>query len=256
VTLTLSSTASDITSRLMRLAPRRCADILLRRGLTRRPWTTLGRPPRPMTHASATTQWRGESEDELRQLLTSHGVDVSAWARGNAKTVASLFTEVQEKETTLLVSGGTVTRQLTVMQVAVRDPRHKDRVLVEASQVLPDGRERRREVLLAEKMIDGEDWQDAALRGIAEELGSVLGDALHVRLRTESHAVRTAAHDSPSYPGIRTEYTIHRVDADVEGLPVDVDGFETREPRPGGKELLTRWEWRMDIPPDKWFGYT
>lgn len=210
-----------------------------------------------MARASDPVAWRGDSEEELRQLLTSRGVNTAAWGQGNAKTVTSLFAEVEDQETTLLLRpDGTLVRALNVMQVAVRDPRHRDRVLVEASQVLPDGRERRREVLLAEKMMAGEQWQDAAMRGIAEELGSILGDVLYVRLRHDTYTVRAASHDSPSYPGLRTEYTIHRVDADVEGLPADVDRFETREPRPGGKELVTRWEWRRDIPPDKWFGYT
>ena len=211
-----------------------------------------------MASAADAGTWRGDSDAEpaLRQMLTSRGVDVSRWGTGNAKSVASLLEEVTSNETTLrLDDTNAVTRELHVMQVAVRDPRHQDRVLVEASQILPDGRERRREVLLAEKMIAGEPWQDAAMRGIAEELGSILGDVLYVRLKEDTHSVRTAAHESPSYPGLATQYTIHRVDADVEGLPTDVDSFTTEEPRPGGKQLVTHWEWRRDIPPDKWFGY-
>jgi hypothetical protein len=210
-----------------------------------------------MANAADATIWRDDSEAELRDLLTSRGVDVSRWGTGNAKTCASLLEEVTSNETTLRLddTNNTVTRELHVIQVAVRDSRHSDRVLVEASQILPDGRERRREVLLAEKMIAGEQWQDAAVRGIAEELGSILGDVLYARLKEETHSVRTAAHASPSYPGLSTHYTIHRVDADVEGLPTDVDKFETVEPRAGGTTLVTHWEWRSEIPADKWFGY-
>ena len=208
-----------------------------------------------MASVADASVWRGDSEAELRELLTSRGVDVSRWGTGNAKTCASLLEEVTSNETTLRLDNNTVTRELHVMQVAVRDPRHRDRVLVEASQILPDGRERRREVLLAEKMIGGELWQDAAMRGIAEELGSILGDVLYARLKEDTHSVRTAAHESPSYPGLSTQYTIHRVDADVEGLPTDVDAFQTVEPRAGGTTLVTHWEWRKEVPPDKWFGY-
>lgn len=49
-------------------------------------------------------------------------------------------------------------------------------VLVEQRQVLPDGRERTRNLPLAEKMIGGEPWRAAVLRAVSEELGSALKD--------------------------------------------------------------------------------
>lgn len=47
-------------------------------------------------------------------------------------------------------------------------------VLTEAKQQLPDGRVRSRGIPLSEKLLPGEDWREAALRAVAEELGSAL----------------------------------------------------------------------------------
>jgi hypothetical protein len=131
------------------------------------------------------------------------------------------------------------------MQVSVRDAR--GRILVEASQVLPDGRTRSRSLLLSEKMIAGEAWQGAARRGISEELGSVLGAAPSITLAEGSHAVRAVRKDSQSYPGVLTVYEVSSADAHVEGLP-EADRFTTTEPRPPTGQLVTHWEWR-ETPP-------
>ena len=129
------------------------------------------------------------------------------------------------------------------MQLRIRDAR--GRTLVEAAQALPDGRVRRRGVLMSEKRVRGEAWTAAARRGVAEELGTAApGD---VALDEASHAVRSVRKDSMSYPGLATAYEVHCADASVPGLPPH--GFQTREPRPGG-ELVTTWEWRDEPPPD------
>jgi len=129
------------------------------------------------------------------------------------------------------------------VQLRIRDAR--GRTLVEASQTLPDGRVRRRGLLLSEKRVRGEAWDVAARRGVAEELESAAaGD---VALDEASHRVRHVAKDSMSYPGLPTEYEVHSADATVAGLPQL--GFQTREPRPGG-ELVTTWQWQDEPPPD------
>lgn len=45
---------------------------------------------------------------------------------------------------------------------------------MEASQQLPDGRIRHRNLPLSEKLLAGESWQDAVPRAVQEELGTVL----------------------------------------------------------------------------------
>ena len=129
------------------------------------------------------------------------------------------------------------------MQLRIRDSR--GRTLVEAKQALPDGRVRRRGLLLSEKRVRGEAWVQAARRGVAEELGSAAPAA--VALDEASHRVRTVRKVSMSYPGLSTAYEVHTADAAVAGLPEE--SFETREARPGG-ELVTTWEWHQQPPPD------
>jgi hypothetical protein len=128
------------------------------------------------------------------------------------------------------------------VQLRIRDS--DGRTLVEASQALPDGRVRRRGLLLSEKRTRGEAWAVAARRGVAEELGSAAPG--QVVLDEGSHRVRLVDKDSMSYPGLHTVYEVHAADAAVPGLPQQT--FQTREPRPGG-ELVTTWEWH-DQPPD------
>lgn len=129
------------------------------------------------------------------------------------------------------------------MQLRIRDSR--GRTLVEAKQVLPDGRVRRRGLLLSEKRVRSETWAEAARRGIAEELGSAAPGA--VALDEASHRVRTVRKDSMSYPGLTTMYEVHTAEAAIAGLPDE--SFETSEPRPGG-ELRTTWEWHEQAPAD------
>ena len=116
---------------------------------------------------------------------------------------------------------------------------------MEAAQALPDGRVRRRGLLLSEKRVRDEAWAVAARRGVAEELGSAAPE--EVTLLEATHRVRHVDKDSMSYPGLHTVYEVHAADAAVPGLPKQT--FQTREPRPGG-ELVTTWEWHDEPPPD------
>ena len=59
-------------------------------------------------------------------------------------------------------------------------PTHPCQILFEEEQILPDGRSRRRNVALSEKLIGDEDWQDAVLRAVQEELGSILPSGYEV----------------------------------------------------------------------------
>jgi hypothetical protein len=48
-------------------------------------------------------------------------------------------------------------------------------------QVLPNGSRRTRGLPLSEKLLPGERWQEAVVRGIVEELGPVLPEDPQVR---------------------------------------------------------------------------
>lgn len=60
-------------------------------------------------------------------------------------------------------------------------------VLQEEYQILPNGVQRARGVPLSEKMKAGEAWQDAVLRAVKEELGSVLPSEPEVGRLVEQH---------------------------------------------------------------------
>ncbi len=135
-------------------------------------------------------------------------------------------------ESALEAVGGTPLRRVAVVNVRLHDA--AGRLLVEAVQVLPGGAVRARGGPLAEKMLPGESWRAAALRGVAEELGAgarvELDDATHTRTEEERAS-------SQSYPGLRTRYECHSVEGAAPGLPAE--SFETVE-----GELIHRWEWR------------
>lgn len=57
-------------------------------------------------------------------------------------------------------------------------------VLTEAKQQLPDGRTRSRGLPVSEKLLPGEGWREAALRAVAEELGSALPADWQDQVRT------------------------------------------------------------------------
>jgi hypothetical protein len=72
-------------------------------------------------------------------------------------------------------------------------------ILHEAEQIFPDGRRRRRNIPLSEKLLPGESAYDAAARGITEELGDM---AQGVTLGRQLPATSKVA-KSESYPGLQ-----------------------------------------------------
>lgn len=57
------------------------------------------------------------------------------------------------------------------------------------AQVLPNGNRRSRRLPLSEKLLPGERWQEAVVRGVVEELGPVL--PANPEVRTGRHGVQT-----------------------------------------------------------------
>ena len=112
------------------------------------------------------------------------------------------------------------------------------RYVVEEEQTFPDGRVRKRGMLLAEKKRGGEVWSDCALRGLAEELGA------EGRLRAESYRSFEEEKRSLSYPGLLSRYITHAVAVELtsDGAALGLPGFrpfETVE----AKGLRHKWAW-------------
>lgn len=179
----------------------------------------------------------------MRQQLTAQGVDVSCWGVDTNRGIAELWSEVQGGEAELrLDSSGRVCRCLSVVKVCVRRPEAPHEHLIEALQIFPDGRRRKRGMLLSETLLRHETPLEGASRGLIEELGTVASAA---RLANASLRTWQEARESPSYPTLRSVYTLHQLDAVVRGLPAVA--FATGEGgHAAGDRMLHVWAWRAD----------
>lgn len=184
-------------------------------------------------------------ENTLSQWLSERGIDTSQYGSAEgSKTVGNLLQEVRQGESCLVTTKeGTPLRRVAIVSVNITNDSGKS--LFEAKQILPGGRVRERNLLLSEKMLPDEDPFDAAIRGIREELGSILPDNPVINIIKDTYSMSTEQHASTSYPGLCTEYVCHKVAATVDALPQH-ENFVTEEARPDGV-LLSSWEWRTHI---------
>jgi ADP-ribose pyrophosphatase YjhB (NUDIX family) len=174
--------------------------------------------------------------NELKAWLTTKSIDISQWGRGTAKTVESLWHEIVNQE--VYLQDNPPLRVSSVVQVIVRKG---NRILLEAEQVFDDQRRRFRDCPPSEKMRQGENYRDAALRCLNEELGV---DEQSVELITSTYRQGQEETESLSYPGLRTRYILHRIEAKVAGLPAT--DFWTIEAARSQRDPTRkhRWVWR------------
>ena len=194
---------------------------------------------------------------QLSAWLNESGVSTSGWGINGAKSAADLLQELRGNESTLIrqvfrrvggesgveLIGGKAFRRLRVMKIILRPCEGATRHLACYQQKMADGQVRKRNVLLSEKMIANEDPLPAAVRGVIEELGTFNLDRSTVQVKADSLLVWDELIDSPSYPSLTTQYTLHQVEVIVPGLPNEP--FSTTE---GKKEHF--WEWRVDSADD------
>ncbi len=151
------------------------------------------------------------SPDELKTLLTSHGIQVNDWGHGESKTVAHLLQELHKGESTLQeTEDGRLLRVVRGVGINVfyRDGNKLLR-LREIRQVFSDGRERRRSLStsVGEKMAADELPNEAGARALSEELGiSSLG------LSANYSVVDREVIPSTSFPGLWTKNTVYVFD--------------------------------------------
>lgn len=177
-----------------------------------------------------------DSKEALQSLLSARGVDTASWGTGTAKAVDDLWAEIEQGEATL--QGDPFRRVVSVVEVLiVQDGRY----LLEAEQEFHDGRRRTRDTLPAEKLGVDERPKEGARRCLMEELALERAD-IHELWRRAKY--QTTLTESPSYPGLRTEYDITRVAARVRPLPNTA--FWTDESEEAGKEPVRRhrWAWK------------
>lgn len=179
---------------------------------------------------------RLDSLVDLQVWLSRNDIPCASWGSGGTKTVKNLWDEVRSGETRLVENP--CSRQVAVVKVEIEVA---GRRLVEAEQLMVNGAKRKRNSPPTEKMKPGESASDAALRCVVEELGVEAGE---FSVAAESVLVTTERQESPSYPGLPTEYLLYSVAAHVPGLPLV--NFTTAE-APGSHDatVVTHfWEWR------------
>ncbi|HEX6383033.1 MAG TPA: NUDIX domain-containing protein [Anaerolineae bacterium] len=152
-----------------------------------------------------------DSVKALEKWLAQRGIDTSGWGTGGTKSVINLWNELQEGDVAL--QDTPPLRVVHVVQVIIR---RQNSILIEAMQEFGDGSRRYRNQPPSEKVKTGEDYLDAALRCLREELGV---DERDVVFNLSSYKQVQVQADSPSYPGLPTQYTFHLIEAAVKGLP-------------------------------------
>ncbi|CAI7776511.1 unnamed protein product [Closterium sp. NIES-53] len=157
-------------------------------------------------------------QEWLEARLPGGTAVLERWGRERGtKRVANLWQELVDGEVCLVDSRPPL-RKVSVASVHVRHAR-TGKVLLEAMQEMADGTVRSRNRPLSEKMRPAENPLDACRRGILEELGSDLGASHRVSVLADTLRRQVEERESFSYPGLRSQYEIHVVEAVVEGLP-------------------------------------
>lgn len=151
------------------------------------------------------------SQVDLQAWLAVQGIDCSEWGLGTTKTVDNLWTELVKGE--ILLVDNPPLRVVQVVQVVIRQG---SRILIEVEQEFADKRRRARHYPPSEKMAAGESYVAAAMRCLKEELDV---DRPRVELLLSTYQQRVSEKDSLSYPGLKSRYLFHVVEAKVEGLP-------------------------------------
>jgi hypothetical protein len=177
------------------------------------------------------------NENNLRELLTSSGIDISVWGTGQAKTLTHLQKEIDNGETELIAEkSGTLLRRVSVggADIYYQSPHGKKYRLKEDRQVFSDGRERRRDLgqAVSEKMKTDEKPRNAIIRGIKEELGIKGNIILTETGKAEKILI------SPSYPGLKSQYIQHKFQAMLSDDQFNPEGYvETQD------DLCTYFVW-------------
>ncbi len=145
---------------------------------------------------------------DLKTQLEEAGIDISLWGKGESKTFEHLQKEIEEGETNLVKNEqGELLRKVVVgiADIYFLTDEGKKLHLKEEKQVFRDGRSRVRDLggSVFEKMKPDEDPEEAVCRGVQEELG-LSGPVALVKKATQEQLV-----DSPSYPGLKSQYVRH-----------------------------------------------
>lgn len=192
------------------------------------------------------------SSRELELALVASDIPVADWGQGVAKSVADLWLELQNGETTLSFAtedGSILYRQTQVVELLIQ---REDETLIEAMQELENGERRYRNRLPSEKIKADETPFLAARRCLHEEfsLAEVQLEAIQITIEQPVEQpvdlVDEKLHSSPSYPGLNTLYTLHR--ARIVGCDFPAHDFatENRAHAEGDPVKAHHWHWAKE----------
>lgn len=172
------------------------------------------------------------SQETLGAYLIRFGIPVSDWGQGAAKTVQHLFSEITNGDCELVQEESGLVRRVHVVIISVfAEFDGKKHTLIEDRQVFNEGtpqeRTRQRRDLggaVSEKIHSSENPDAAVPRALNEELG--VGDNNSFQ-KTGSEDVDR---DSPSFPGLRTQYRAHYYNATLSGDQIHREGYKEVQP--------------------------
>jgi ADP-ribose pyrophosphatase YjhB (NUDIX family) len=176
------------------------------------------------------------NEEQLETWLTAVGVNTVLWGEGQAKTVGHLWAELDCGEAKII--DAPPLRLVDVVQIIIRRGKQ---VLLEVKQEFDNDQVRFRNQPPSEKIKAGEDYSEAALRCLVEELGV---KETAVTLLHDTYTTTESETDSLSYPGLKTRYTFHLVEAAVNGLPDESFWCENKAHGEGDPIIRHHWDWR------------
>lgn len=176
--------------------------------------------------------------DELQDWLSINQIDATEWGHGGTKAITNLRDELAAGECVL--HSDPPLRSVKIVQIIIRKGSER---LTEIAQEMGDGRQRQRNQPPSEKVKSGENFQDAALRCLREELGIEAGV---VTFLPNSYEEVEKVAESKSYPGLMTQYTFYVIDALVSGLP-EVDFWRENLAFSTGDPVWRHlWGWREE----------
>lgn len=182
------------------------------------------------------------SSQELEPQITIERLekmlDRSLYGAGKAKSWDSLVQEIIAGECRIVWEQGQPIRQVEFMSIQVnadRDSEFAGLQLVEAYQQFSDGRRRERGLRpVSEKFKPGEDRLTVTKRALQEELGFSAREVEEIAITLDSAIVRETK-ESPSYPGLTTQYICHRA---IACLPFHLCKAEYVEVQPDKKTVF------------------
>lgn len=179
-------------------------------------FSTMGRPE--------SLAGKGMSMEDFSNLLTKHGVDVSKFGKGAAKSFEKFHRKVTIEEANLLVArpGGGLLRYVTIVRIMLRCRTGDDKLteLRIKTQTTADGGVRTRDqplaIVLCHKGAQAQDWQDAVTRCLETKLMLTpkVQKAL-LRMDMQTYCFKEETSVSDTVPDVLTTYRSHNIVIDI-----------------------------------------